>query len=107
MLDPSILQIELKFIEMYNIVHRDEKWYNATKRDMTYYLHPDEDEPHRTVHNKNAIGKVMFLTAVAKPRYDNQGNCTFDGKLGFWAFVRKVDTLHVSYQLVYVMRSQR
>ena len=32
--------------------------------------------------DKNAIGKVMFLTAVAKPRYDNQGNCTFDGKLG-------------------------
>jgi hypothetical protein len=75
---------------MNNIIHLDEKWYNATKKDMTNYLHPDKDEPHRTVHNKNAIGKVMFLTAVAKPRYDNQGNCTFAGKLGIWPFVRKV-----------------
>ena len=49
---------------MDNIIHLDEKWYNATKKDMTYYLHPYEDEPHRTVHNKNTIGKVMFLTAV-------------------------------------------
>jgi len=33
----------------------------------------------------------MFLTAVAKPRYDNEGNCTFDGKIGIWAFIRKVE----------------
>jgi hypothetical protein len=33
---------------------------------------------------------VMFLTAVAKPRYDDEGNCTFDGKIGIWPFVRKV-----------------
>ena len=91
MLDPSTLHTEPKFIEMDNIIHLDEKWYNATKKNMTFYLHPDEDEPHRTVRNKNSIGKVMFLTAVAKPRYDNEGNCTFDGKIGIWAFIRKVE----------------
>ena len=90
MLDPSTLHTEPKFIEMDNIIHMDEKWYNATKKNMTYYLHPDEDEPQRTVRNKNGVGKVMFLTAVAKPQYDDEGNCTFDGKIGIWAFIRKV-----------------
>jgi hypothetical protein len=31
----------------------------------------------------------MFLTAVAKPRYDEQGKETFDGKIGIWAFVKE------------------
>jgi hypothetical protein len=29
---PSTLQTEPKFIEMDNIIHLDEKWYNATKK---------------------------------------------------------------------------
>ena len=29
----------------------------------------------------------MFLSAMARPRYDAEGNCTFDGKLGVWAYV--------------------
>jgi len=36
------------------------------------------------------IGKVMLLSAVARPIYDDEGNCIFDGKLGVWPFVRKV-----------------
>jgi hypothetical protein len=32
----------------------------------------------------------MFLAAVARLRFDDQGNCTFDGKLGIWPFVEKV-----------------
>jgi hypothetical protein len=75
---------------MENIIHIDEKWFNATKKDKTYYLHPLEPEPYRTVQNKNAIEKVMFLSAVARPRFDDEGNCTFDGKIGIWPFVRKV-----------------
>ena len=51
---------------------------------------PDEDDPHRTVQNKNFIGKVMFLAAVGRPIYNDAGNCIFDGKLGVWPFVRKV-----------------
>ena len=31
----------------------------------------------------------MFLAAVARPRYDEEGNCYFDGKLGIWPFVRQ------------------
>jgi hypothetical protein len=81
MLDPQTLPNEPKFIDMENIIHLDEKWYYATKKGGTYYLLPGEEEPYRTVKNKNSLGKVMFLTAIAKPRYDDEGNCTFDGKI--------------------------
>ena len=40
--------------------------------------------------HKNFIGKVMFLFAVGRPIYNDAGNCIFDGKLGVWPFVRKV-----------------
>jgi hypothetical protein len=53
-----------------------------------------------TVQNINSIGKVMFFTIVAKPTYDAEGNCTFDGKIGVWAFIRKV--LHVFHFLTLV-----
>lgn len=90
MLDQSTLPDNPKFIEMDYIIHVDEKWFNATKRDRNLYMHPDEDDPYRTVQNKNSIDKVMFLAAVARPRFDSDGNCTFDGKLGIWSFTRKV-----------------
>jgi hypothetical protein len=78
------------FIDMENIIHIDEKWFYATKKDNTCYLLPEKEDPYRTVHNKNSIVKVIFLTSVAKPRYDNEGNCTFDGKIVIWPFIRKV-----------------
>ena len=49
---------------------------------------PDEEDPVRPVPNK--IGKLMFLTAVARPRYDTEGNVTFSGKNGVWPFVTTV-----------------
>uniref|UniRef100_A0ACD5XP25 Uncharacterized protein n=1 Tax=Avena sativa TaxID=4498 RepID=A0ACD5XP25_AVESA len=77
------------FKKMDNIVHIDEKWFYMTKENNNYYLLPDEPRPFRTVQNKNNIGKVMFLTAVAKPRYNEVGEVTFDGKIGTWAFVQE------------------
>lgn len=77
------------FSTMHNIVHIDEKWFLMTKRNRNYYLLPEED-PVRTVQNKNAIGKVMFLTAVARPRYDAEGNVTFSEKICVWPFVKEV-----------------
>jgi hypothetical protein len=32
----------------------------------------------------------MFLAAVARPRYDPEGECTFDGKIGMFPFVKRV-----------------
>uniref|UniRef100_A0A8I6XAG0 Transposase n=1 Tax=Hordeum vulgare subsp. vulgare TaxID=112509 RepID=A0A8I6XAG0_HORVV len=75
------------FKSMNNMVHIDEKWYDMTRVKNTYYVLPGEREPERTVSNTNSIGKVMFLTAVAKPRYNDEGQLTFDGKIGTWAFV--------------------
>ncbi|CAM0905793.1 unnamed protein product [Alopecurus aequalis] len=78
-----------KFITMRKIVHLDEKWFMLTKRKRKFYLLPDEEGPHRTTQNVNYIGKVMFLTAVARPRYNAQGQVTFSGKIGVWPFVKE------------------
>lgn len=96
MLDRRTLPNEPKFMEMQNIIHVGEKWFNATAKNKTYYMHLDEDDPHRTVQNKNSIDKIMFLTAVSRPIFDDEGNCIFDGKIGVWPFVRKVPHTLVS-----------
>ena len=58
---------------MQNIVHIDEKWFYMSKKKETYYLHPWEEEPLRTCQNKNFIEKVMFLAAMTRPRFDDEG----------------------------------
>jgi hypothetical protein len=94
MIDPSSLPDDPKFYEMLNVIHVDEKWYNVSKRNRKFYLLPDEEDPHRTVQKKNAIDKVMFFSGVALPRWNDEGVCTFDGKLGMWAFVKKIWYTH-------------
>ena len=74
---------------MDNFVHMDEKWFDLRRVNDTYYLLPGEPTPLRTMKNKNSIGKVMFFTAAAMPRYDESGEVTFDGKIGTWAFVEE------------------
>lgn len=75
------------FQTLYDFVHVDEKWFYMTKIKSNYYLLPEEDVPHRTVKSKRFIAKVMFLAAVARPRYDPQKKKQFDGKIGIWPFV--------------------
>ncbi|KAG7557066.1 putative transposase Ptta/En/Spm plant [Arabidopsis suecica] len=87
MLDSSTLHDNPKFVDMYNIVHIDEKWFYMTKKTETYYLLAIEEEPQRTCQSKNYIGKVMFLAAMARPRFDTEGNETFSGKIGVFPFV--------------------
>ncbi|XP_054808729.1 uncharacterized protein LOC129310844 [Prosopis cineraria] len=60
-----------------------------TKKSQTYYLTAGEEPLHRTCKNKNYISKVMFLVAVARPRFDAQENEIFSGKIGLFPFVRK------------------
>ncbi|KAL7157635.1 hypothetical protein ABFS83_02G090600 [Erythranthe nasuta] len=74
------------FIGMYNIVHVDEKWFYMTKKSGKYYLLPDEEDPLRTCKSKNYIEKVMFLAAIARPRFDAQGNEIFSRKIGVFPF---------------------
>lgn len=47
----------------------------------------DEDDPIRSCVSKNFLPKVMFLAAVARPRFDSHRNVTFDGKIGVFPFV--------------------
>ncbi|KAL6882610.1 hypothetical protein ACP4OV_011300 [Aristida adscensionis] len=89
MLDAETLQNAPKFMDMKNIVHIDEKWFNTTKKAKKFYMLSEEEDPLRTIHNKNYIPKCMLLCAVTPPRYDDRGICYFDGKLGIWPFVRQ------------------
>ncbi|KAF0770093.1 hypothetical protein AaE_002626, partial [Aphanomyces astaci] len=81
---------EYVFSDMMDYVHVDEKWFFATTVKRTYYLAPGEEPPHRTCKSKKFITKVMFLSAVARPRWDSAKGELFDGKLGTWHFTTKV-----------------
>ena len=65
MLDKNSLPHNPQFMDMENTIHIDEKWFYLTKKSETYYLLPDEEEPHRTCKSKNFVLKVMFLAAIA------------------------------------------
>ena len=75
------------FNEMMDVVHVDEKWFYMTQKTRRHYLAPDEEEPHRTTKWKRYSTKVMFLAAVARPRWDTIRNQPFDGKLGIGPFI--------------------
>lgn len=81
---------------MYDVVHIDEKWFNLYKSSTKFYLTQDEQLPYRSCPNKRYIGKVMFLAAVARPRYDSQKRRFFDGKIGIWPIVERTVALRSS-----------
>ena len=74
---------------MYNIVHIDEKWFNLSKTTESYHLLANEKEPLRICKSKNFITKVMFLAAIARPRFDADGNITFFGKIEIFHLLPK------------------
>ncbi|KAF0735363.1 hypothetical protein Ae201684P_022447 [Aphanomyces euteiches] len=84
------------FDSMYDTVHVDEKWFYLTKVNGKYYVYDDEDLPTRHIRSKRHMTKVMFLAAVARPRYDYKRREMFDGKLGIWPFVHRVPALRSS-----------
>ena len=73
-----------------DVVHIDEKWFYRTRKTQNMYLSHREEAPHRECKNKSRIQKIMFLSAMARPRYDAQGICVFDGKIGVWAYTEGV-----------------
>ncbi|ETV84157.1 hypothetical protein H257_03443 [Aphanomyces astaci] len=50
-------------------------------------IYDDEEAAARSVKSKNFITKVMFLAAVARPRYDPATKEDLDGKIGILPFV--------------------
>ena len=75
--------------DFYQYIHIDEKWFYIAKEQQRYYLLPDEDTPYRTCKSKRFITKVMFLCAVARPRFCTTEKKWFDGLLGVWPFTTK------------------
>lgn len=80
----------LQFSSMSSVIHLDEKWFYLSEETLTLYLADDEPPPKRSCKSKRFVPKVMFLCAVARPRFDDDGVCTFDGKIGMWPFTQHV-----------------
>ncbi|OMO88972.1 hypothetical protein COLO4_20007 [Corchorus olitorius] len=87
MLNNGTLHHNPTFVDMYDYVHIDEKWFFMSKTTERYYLLPSEVEPHRTCKSKRFIPKVMFMAAVARPRFVKESNQFFNGKIGIFPFV--------------------
>jgi hypothetical protein len=81
---------DLHYNAYFDLVHVDKKCFFLTEKQLHLYLVPGKAEPYRTTRHKSHILKVMFLAAVARPRYNAEGECSFDGKIGIWPFVERV-----------------
>ncbi|KAF0715607.1 Aste57867_3297 [Aphanomyces stellatus] len=77
------------FANMYDYVHIDKMWFNLTKAKKKIYVYDEEEVALRSCKSKRLITKVMFLSAVARPRYDANAKRVFDGKIGIWPFVEE------------------
>ena len=73
-----------KFENMADLIHINEKWFYLTKDGQRFIIAADEEEPYRHVQHKSFLTKIMFLCAVARPRYDTNKNAWLDGKIGIW-----------------------
>ena len=73
-----------KFKHMEDLIHIDKKWFYLTKDGQHFIIAVDEAEPYRLVQHKSFLTEIMFLCAVARPRYDTNKNAWFDGKIGIW-----------------------
>ncbi|KAM3198807.1 hypothetical protein P3L10_034446 [Capsicum annuum] len=69
---------------MPQLTEGNKKWFFLSKKVERYYLLPGEHEPdpYRSYKSKNFIPKVMFMAAVARPRFDENGIELFSGKIG-------------------------
>ena len=84
------MNLNERFNNMHDVVHIDEKWFYMNQNTRQYYLGSNEDKPERKVKSKRFGIKVMFLAAVARPRWDTNRNLWFDGKIGMWPFTEVV-----------------
>ena len=95
-LDVHMEKETANFKSMHNVVHIDEKFFYMTKACHRFYLTPTETEPHRTCKSKNYIPKIMFMCAISRPMWDNDGVLLFDGKIGIFPFTEEVPALRSS-----------
>ena len=80
----------ISFKDMYNGIHVDEKWFFMSKTSQNFYLAPTEMEPYRSTKHKSHILKVMFLVAVTRPWFGENGEVLFDGNIGYFPLTEVV-----------------
>mmetsp|Transcript_27346 Transcript_27346/g.38667 ORF Transcript_27346/g.38667 Transcript_27346/m.38667 type:complete len:118 (+) Transcript_27346:112-465(+) len=71
-------------------IHIDEKWFYVDKVTPRFYMSEGEGKPHKTICHKSHLEKVMFLCAVAWPRYNLVNKMIWNGKIGIWLFATQV-----------------
>jgi hypothetical protein len=74
----------LNYKNMLDRIHVDEKWFYITRDAQGFYLAIDEEPPTRRCVSKKHMTKVMFLCALARPRWNYTTNSMWDGKVGMW-----------------------
>lgn len=72
----------------------DESWFLKTEIARRYFLTKGEKDPYRSTQHKSHIEKIMFLSAIARPRYDPGRKKNWDGKvlcepIGDWVPAKK------------------
>ena len=84
-----------KFEHMVDLIHFNKKWFYLTKDGQHFIIAADEAEPYRHVQHKLFLTKIMFLSAVARPRNDMNKITWFEGKIGIWP-IRKWEAVKQS-----------
>ena len=95
-LSNKIDPVTREYDDCFQSVHVDEKWFFISEKELRLYIAPGEVVPTRRCQNKDHLLKVMFFAAVARPRFDADGKCIFDGKIGMWPFVERVEAKRTS-----------
>ncbi|KAG7365642.1 hypothetical protein IV203_025083 [Nitzschia inconspicua] len=76
---------EMTFKRMYNEIHIDEKWFFLVRDGLRCIVTQDEPPPKAiSVSHKSHITKVMFLSALARPRFNHTTRQEFDGLIGIY-----------------------
>ena len=88
--------VTCEYDDCFQSVHVDEKWFFISEKELRLYIAPGEMVPTRRCHNREHLLKVIFLAAVACPHFDAEGECIFDGKVGMWPFVERVEAKRTS-----------
>ena len=73
-----------KYHDMLDWIHLDAKWFFLNQKKERYLLLLEEKNPKPCIKHKSHITMVMFLCAVACPRFNPSANSWWDGKLEIW-----------------------
>ena len=88
--------VTCEYDDCFQSVHVDENWFFISKKELRLYIAPGKVVPTRRCQKRDHLSKVMFLAAAAHPHFDAEGECIFDGKMGIWPFVERVEAKRTS-----------